>query len=36
MDKFEQSDSEKGTNNYHNTFYHSAIHYKESAFIKKL
>ena len=37
MDQFEQNDLEKETNDYHNTFYQNAIHYKEreNAFIKK-
>ena len=29
MDEFEQSDLEKETNDSHNTFYRSAIHYEE-------
>ena len=38
MDEFEQSALEKETNDYHNTCYQNAIHYKEkeNAFIKKL
>ena len=38
MDEFEQSNSEKKTNDPHNTFYRGAIHYKEkeNRFFKKL
>ena len=38
MDKFEQSDLEKETNDSHNTFYQNAIHYKEreNALLKEL
>ena len=38
MDVFEQSNSEKETNDSHNTFYQNAIYYKghENAFIRKL
>ena len=38
MDEFEQSDLEKETNDFHNTFYQIAIHYKEkeNTFMKKL
>ena len=37
MDEFEQIDSEKETNDFHNTFYQTATHYKEkeNAFIKR-
>ena len=37
MDEFEQSDSEKQTDDSHNTIYQNVIHYKEreNAFMKK-
>ena len=38
MDEFEQSDSEKHTDDSHNTTYQNVIHYKEreNAFMKKM
>ena len=38
MDELEQSHLEKEANDFHNTFYQNAIHYKENeaAFIKEL
>ena len=34
MDKFEQSDLEKETNDSHNTCYQNAVHYKEREMLR--